>query len=91
MDSIQLKDFIRNTLVQIASGITEANEALKNPDKNQFEVFTLRSNRGDSLTTSLDSPANRHLVAPRWRVRRRARSEVPPLSASVRGQKARGE
>jgi hypothetical protein len=48
MDDIRLNDFISNTLVEIASGIKQANDALKNPEKNQFQVFTLRCNRGDS-------------------------------------------
>jgi len=48
MEQVQLGDFIRNTLVQIAKGIREANEELKNPEKDQYEVFSLRHNKGDS-------------------------------------------
>ena len=48
MEQIQLSDFISNALVQIAKGVREANAELKNPEKNQFEVFSLRHNKGDS-------------------------------------------
>jgi len=48
MEHIELKDFIKNTLVEIAQGIRMANGELKNPDKNQFEVFNLRRNIGDA-------------------------------------------
>ena len=47
MEQVELKEFIKNTLSQIAEGIRGANEELKNPDKNQFEVFSLRCNKGD--------------------------------------------
>lgn len=47
MSQVELKDFIKNTLIEIAEGVRGANEVLKNPDKNQFEVFTLRCNKGD--------------------------------------------
>lgn len=47
MSQVELKDFIKNALVDIAEGIRGANEALKNPDKHQFEVFNLRCNKGD--------------------------------------------
>jgi hypothetical protein len=48
MAQIELSEFIRNALVQIAKGVQEANEELKKPEKQQFEVFNLRHNRGDS-------------------------------------------
>ncbi|MBP7088464.1 MAG: hypothetical protein KBB01_04110 [Candidatus Omnitrophica bacterium] len=47
MEHIELKEFIKNTLVEIATGIRMANDELKNPDKDQFEVFNLRRNIGD--------------------------------------------
>lgn len=48
MEHVELKEFITNTLVEIAHGIRGANEQLKNPDKQQFEVFSLRGNKGDN-------------------------------------------
>ena len=48
MAQVELKDFIQNVLVEVAQGIRGANETLKDPDKGQFHVFNLRSNRGDS-------------------------------------------
>ncbi len=48
MEHIELKEFIKNTLVGIAQGIRMANDELKNPDKSQFEVFNLRRNMGDA-------------------------------------------
>ncbi len=48
MEQIGLKEFIEKVLVDVAQGIRGANEKLKNPDKNQFEVFSLRQNKGDS-------------------------------------------
>lgn len=48
MEQILLSDFISNALIQIAKGVRAANAELKNPEKNQFEVFNLRDNRGDS-------------------------------------------
>jgi len=47
MEHIELKEFIKNTLVEIAQGIRTANDELKNLDKNQFKVFNLRRNIGD--------------------------------------------
>jgi hypothetical protein len=47
LEQIELKDFIKSILVDIAEGIKSSNEALKNPDKGQFEVFNLRRNIGD--------------------------------------------
>ena len=48
MEHIELKEFIKNTLVEIAQGIRMANSELKDPDKNQFAVFNLRRNIGDA-------------------------------------------
>jgi len=48
MEQIELSEFIRSALIQIAKGVKEANDELKNPAKNQFEVFNLRHNKGDS-------------------------------------------
>lgn len=48
MEQIELSDFIRNALIQIAKGVREANTELKNPQKNQWDVFNLRHNKGDS-------------------------------------------
>ena len=49
MDNVELRDFIRNALVEIASGIREANKELKDPARpSDAPSFTLRSNRGDS-------------------------------------------
>jgi len=48
MNPIKLDDFIENTLVDIAQGIRAANERMINPEKNQFAVFSLRQNIGDS-------------------------------------------
>ncbi len=47
MEQVELKDFIKSALVDIAAGIQGANEELKNPEKQQFEVFNLRRNIGD--------------------------------------------
>ncbi|MHB8829364.1 MAG: hypothetical protein ACYC6Q_07540 [Syntrophales bacterium] len=47
MEQIELKDFIKSALVDIAVGIQSANAELKNLEKNQFEVFNLRRNIGD--------------------------------------------
>jgi len=48
MAQIELKEFIKSALIQVAQGVREANDQLKNPDKNQYEVFNLRHNKGDS-------------------------------------------
>jgi hypothetical protein len=47
MDTVPLKEFIKNVLIDVAQGIRDANAVLKNPDKNQYEVFNLRKNKGD--------------------------------------------
>lgn len=48
MEQVELKDFIKNALINIAEGIRGANEELKTPDKHRFEVFNLRRNIGDN-------------------------------------------
>jgi len=48
MSEVQLSTFIENALIEIAKGVRGANEMLKEPNNNQFEVFSLRDNRGDS-------------------------------------------
>jgi hypothetical protein len=47
MSEVELKDFIRDALVQIATGIREANSELKKPDDHQYDPFILRQNTGD--------------------------------------------
>jgi hypothetical protein len=47
MDTVPLREFIKNVLIDVAQGIRDANAVLKNPDKNQYEVFNLRKNKGD--------------------------------------------
>ena len=47
MDTVPLREFIKNVLIDVAQGIRDANAVLKNPDKQQFEVFNLRRNIGD--------------------------------------------
>jgi hypothetical protein len=47
MNNISLREFISATLADIALGLRDANTLLKNPDKNQFEPFMLRCNKGD--------------------------------------------
>ncbi len=47
MEQVQLKDFIRDTLIEIAEGIRAANGQLEDPEKQQFGVFMLRHNLGD--------------------------------------------
>ena len=48
MEQIELSAFVRNALVQIAKGVREANDELKDAAKRQYEVFSLRHNKGDS-------------------------------------------
>lgn len=48
MKNIELSEFVSNALVQIAKGVREANTELKTSENNQYEVFNLRGNRGDS-------------------------------------------
>jgi hypothetical protein len=44
---VELSTFIENALVEIARGVRGANEKLMDPDKNQFQVFSMRHNKGD--------------------------------------------
>jgi len=48
MENISLSEFITNALTEIAEGIRNANSKLKNPEKHQYEVFSLRHNKGDN-------------------------------------------
>ncbi len=48
MEGIELKDFIRDALVQIASGINEANQAVRAERQNRAGAFMLRANIGDA-------------------------------------------
>lgn len=48
MAQVELGEFIKNVLIQVAQGVRSANESLKDPANNQFEVFSLRHNKGDS-------------------------------------------
>jgi hypothetical protein len=48
MEGVELADFIKNTLIDIASGIKGANDELKDSKSGHREFFMLRSNRGDS-------------------------------------------
>jgi hypothetical protein len=48
MDAIELSDFIKSTLVDIARGVTEANAAVKASGEHGDDYFVLRSSkRGD--------------------------------------------
>ncbi|MCK9994546.1 MAG: hypothetical protein Dbin4_03066 [Alphaproteobacteria bacterium] len=48
MEGIELKDFIKSTLVEIAEGVREANQGLMGSGKSQHDIFNLRRNFGDS-------------------------------------------
>jgi len=48
MREITLSEFVKGSLVEIAKGIQEANAELKDPDKQRFEPFSLRQNKGES-------------------------------------------
>ena len=48
MKQIELGDFVSNALIQIAKGVREANMKLTAYEKNQYDVFNLRGNRGDA-------------------------------------------
>ena len=48
MAQVQLSEFVKDVLMEIARGVRDANEQLKNPEKQQYEVFSLRRNKGDS-------------------------------------------
>lgn len=47
MEQIKLKDFVQNTLVEIAEAVRSANKQL-NPKGDGGPTFCLRSNRGDN-------------------------------------------
>jgi len=48
METVELNEFIKKTLFDIAKGIKEANVALRELNKDPNDYFTLRANRGDS-------------------------------------------
>lgn len=50
MEQIKLKDFVQNTLVEIAEAVRGANKQL-NKEAGGNSVFCLRLNRGDSSKT----------------------------------------
>lgn len=39
MAEVELKNFVRDVLIEIAEGVRSANGRLKDPQKNQYEVF----------------------------------------------------
>jgi hypothetical protein len=49
MQQVRLKDFIKNTLVDIGEAVNEANQHFINPKQQIFHVFSLRHNKGDQL------------------------------------------
>ena len=49
MEQVRLKDFIKNTLVDIGEAVNEANQHFINPVQNIFHVFSVRHNKGDQL------------------------------------------
>ena len=49
MEQVRLKDFIKNTLVDIGEAVNEANQHFINPKQQIFHVFSLRHNKGDQL------------------------------------------
>ena len=49
MEQVTLKDFIKNTLVDIGEAVNEANQHFINPKQQIFHVFCLRHNKGDQL------------------------------------------
>jgi len=48
MMKIELSDFVRQTLIQIAKGIHEANEEIKNQHHSSIDIYCLRNNKGDN-------------------------------------------
>lgn len=48
METIELSEFIKSTLVDIARGVREANNSLKESSGQQDSYFTLLGNRGDN-------------------------------------------
>ena len=49
MEQVALKDFVKNTLVDIGEAIREANQHFMKPKEQQFHVFSLRHTKGDQL------------------------------------------
>ncbi|MET0109125.1 MAG: hypothetical protein ABW084_09540 [Candidatus Thiodiazotropha sp.] len=47
MDDLTLSDFISDALIEIAKGISNANESLTDFNNYKYEVYLLRDNRGD--------------------------------------------
>lgn len=45
MDAIELSDFIKSTLVDIARGVSEANATIKDSGEHCEDYFVLRSNK----------------------------------------------
>ena len=51
METIELSEFIKSTLVDIARGVKSANSTLKELEDHENSYFTLLGNRGDSKKT----------------------------------------
>jgi hypothetical protein len=49
MEQVRLKDFIKNTLVDIGEAVHEANQHFINQKQSIYHVFSLRHNKGDQL------------------------------------------
>lgn len=60
METIELNEFIKKTLFDIAKGVKEANLSLRELNQDQNNYFMLRANRGDSkvLGISFDIAIN---------------------------------
>jgi len=48
MNQIELSDFIKSTLVDVAKGVKGANHKIQEEEGRNSNYFTLRSNRGDN-------------------------------------------
>lgn len=48
MGRVELSEFIKSTLVDVAKGVRGANKALQEHDGSADSYFTLRANRGDN-------------------------------------------
>jgi len=48
MAQVELSEFVRDVLIEVAQGVRAANDRLKDSGKQQYEVFGLRHNQGDS-------------------------------------------
>jgi|KBSSwiStaDraftv2_1062776.scaffolds.fasta_scaffold266408_2 hypothetical protein len=48
MDTIELSEFIKSTLINVATGVKEANAALKNTTGRADDFFILQHTKGDS-------------------------------------------